>query len=112
MISTGLITGVYTYLFYTQYYTIESKSIPYDINITVSNKIGFNLDSDKIHFGRLASNSHAERSIRIENLQKYKVSIKLRADGEFGKNIVLNETPIILEPWNTACLPLPAGVWV
>lgn len=59
-----------------------------DINLTSSSEIGFNLDSDKLHFGDVPINSpYAYRNIEFQNVYDYPVSIKLISMGEMSDSI-------------------------
>ncbi len=53
----------------------EVRVIEYDINITAPGKGGFNLDKDKLHFGKVCEGCASHRKITLENDRKYTVNI-------------------------------------
>lgn len=72
-----------------------------DINITESSVLGFNLDSDKLHFGNVPNNSiYAYRNIEFENIYDYPIELEFESSGEMSKYITyeyLNQN-LVLEP--------------
>ncbi len=69
-------------LFYASYIIEETAVFSADVYIS-KEKVGFNLDSDKIHFGIVKKGgSSSLRFLEIENKRTYPVEIIIKSKGE------------------------------
>ncbi len=83
-------------LFYTQYVIYDTQYIPMDVR--VSDHIGFNLETDMLHFGRTTSPGNAERGITITNKHTQPLRVTIQTYGDIGGWVYTNEYDHIFEP--------------
>lgn len=80
------LTGI-SFFLYTFYVVVDVQVIPMDVNFTGENKVaGFNLDTDKLHFGDIPPESpSAYRTMTFTNIYPYPVTVTITADGEMAE---------------------------
>lgn len=104
---------IFVILFIVIYFTfynlllLDVTTLKYDFR--VSDHIGFNADTDFLHFGSVLSGSFAKRSFTVSNIKcrLCKVSIKVKGDNknwisltDNSFNIYGNETKAVLATLN------------
>ncbi|RLG20101.1 hypothetical protein DRN74_05985 [Candidatus Micrarchaeota archaeon] len=86
-----------TALFFSTFMIKEKRIIPVDV--VVSNRAGFNLDPDAMHFGLLPRGGTGKRMIVINNSHNFPVDVVIKVYGNITPWIDLQPTPpIILVP--------------
>jgi len=101
MKKTNLIILLITLVFLTMgvvslinfyYYTLEIRTI--DVDFKVGNRIGINLDTDKLWFGMIKPGSSATRSLMVTNDYEFPISIEFLVKGELKNNLAFSENNI------------------
>lgn len=91
----------------------ELQKIPMDI--TVQQKIAFNLDTDRLHFGGLPPGDSADRGVDIVNKRDFPLKVRFYMSGEIGGWVLPEDNPVLLQPFEnktvkfTATVPKNAG---
>ncbi|MBU2589537.1 MAG: hypothetical protein KKA65_01105 [Nanoarchaeota archaeon] len=94
LITLGFLTLGMVSLINFYYYTLEIRTI--DIDFKVGDRIGINLDTDKLWFGTVKPGASATRSIIISNDFDFPISIKFLVKGELEDNIAFSENNVII----------------
>ena len=76
--------GISGALLFNYYYLITEVVIfEMDVNVSLPNQVGFNLDKDKMHFGEVPiSGSSGFRTITLENEYDDTMKVIMNAEGE------------------------------
>ncbi len=90
------------------YYTLDVSEI--EIDMAVGDRVGINLDTDKLWFGTLKPGSTAIRSIDIKNDYEFPITVKLSVEGELEERIRISKSFINLEPGQTTKVEISANV--
>ncbi|MBM3230013.1 hypothetical protein FJZ26_06280 [Candidatus Parvarchaeota archaeon] len=90
-----------TYIFYSNFVLLERIGIPVDVNVTPEIKIGFNLNNDSMHFGKLPRGGQGVRHIDITNSYGSPVGIKVYSVGSIEEMLSTNLTGFVLETGKT-----------
>ena len=69
-----------------------------DMDMEVKNKIGFNVDTDKIHFGGLPPGGMSEREIVISHDFDFPVKVSIKTSGELAEYVTVSDNNFILSP--------------
>ena len=92
---------------YTMYYT--EYAVIYDMNITVGDHVGFDVDNETLAFGMVMSGSTSStRFILLGNDMDYPLRVEFKASGEFADWIDINNEQTILEAHETRKVPVSA----
>ena len=59
--------------------TIDYEEIP--ITLSVGDYLGFNIDSDALHFGTVMPSGHGYRNMNVHNKKEIRCKVFLEADG-------------------------------
>jgi hypothetical protein len=81
ILAAMIVTAMATIAIYNGYSLVQLTEMKTDINVTNENKIGFNLDKDALHFGRVPGGGYGERMLEINNTFGYAVRVKVYATG-------------------------------
>ena len=72
---------------------LETKEIEFDVNIKENSGPGFNLDKDKMHFGRLDKHTSSKRDFNLTNSYEKNMQIDFFIAGydniSLGKNLMI-----------------------
>ena len=98
VVLAAIITSMLTYIVYYNFYLLEKQEIRTDANFTNDYKIGFNLDSDAMHFGKMPSGGSSERFIVLKNNRNRSVGIRIYGQGEISKYMLVEENEFFLGP--------------
>jgi len=101
LIGVAILSAFITFFVYNDISVIEIKEISVDANFTNFNKVGFNLDKDMMHFGKIPVGGSGERSFELSNTKKFPVSAKIYAVGDIKDYIIVKENDIRLLPGET-----------
>ncbi len=99
VVCAAILTSLLAYLYYLPLATAE-----YDMHVYVGDKIGFNLDTDKLWFGIIPPGAGGSRNMSISNNYDVPIKVRLAASGDLAKWVgISNETtnPFILQPNET-----------
>lgn len=101
-----------SFFMYVSYVTVDVQVILMDVNFTGENKIaGFNLDTDKLHFGEIPPESpSAYRKMSFTNIYPYPVAVLVTTDGdmaswiryEYNSTVTTKKLRLYLEPGEEA----------
>lgn len=80
-------------IFYSLSKPVDSYVL--ESHVVVDESIGFNLDADKLYFGRVTPGGNADRSIRFSSPNE--VLLTIVVEGETSSWISLPESPFVLE---------------
>lgn len=89
-----LMTISIVFLVYNYFIIVEVQE--YDIDLIVGNMAGFNLDTDKIHFGTLPPGNNAERKFEVQNIDYNRIKVNVKSYGEFKDWIYVNKNNFYL----------------
>jgi uncharacterized membrane protein len=68
-----------------------------DVQLEVANRLGFNVDTDKIYFGAIPPGNSGERRAIIENKEYERSVVRLKVYGELKKWITVSENNFALK---------------
>lgn len=68
-----------------------------DIQLTVANHMGFNVDTDKIYLGTVPAGNTGSRGIIVENKEYEKSVVRLKVRGELKEWITVSENNFVLK---------------
>jgi len=94
--------------YYTNKGVLETQKIPMDIK--VQQKLAFNLDADKLHFGGIPPENSAERGIVIVNKRDFPLKVRFYMSGELGSWVLPEDNPIFLQPFENRTVKFTATV--
>ncbi len=84
-------------LIYSFVIIVDVKEI--EMRVTVkSNRVGINLDTDKLWFGMISPGSSASREIELTNNRDYMLQAILKTSGELKEYVSLSENPALIKP--------------
>jgi len=92
----ALVSVALTTLFYSFYIVEDVKVVPMDIK--VSDHIGFNLDTDSMHFGISTSPGYAGRSFILSHDNEKPLRVEIKIYGEMADWVYIKENSFVLEP--------------
>lgn len=99
-------------LFFTEYMVYDTILMPMDVK--VSQNIGFNLDTDQLHFGGTQTPGSAYRKITVENKYSQPLRVTLIPEGPLGSWVSAEDFEPIFNPGErrniTMNLAVPSGV--
>jgi hypothetical protein len=95
-------------LFYTQYVIYDTKEIPMDVR--VSDHIGFNLATDKLHFGRTTTPGSGEHAITVRNQYTRPLIVTIETYGEIGSWVYPKEYNQTFKPNESRDITLEVNV--
>lgn len=95
-------------LFYTQYVVYDIKEVPTDVR--VSNHYGFNLNTDKLHFGRVTSPGNAERGITVRNQYTKPLRVTIQTSGYISGWIYTKDYDTLFQPGESRSIILGVNV--
>ena len=98
LFGVAVLSGIVTFFVYNNLSVIELKEINVDANFTNSNNVGFNLDKDMMHFGKVPLGGSGERTFQISNTKNFPVSAKIYATGSIRDYMFITEDNIRLFP--------------
>ena len=97
LILSCALAGIFGSLwFYYGYVIIEVQTIPMDA--TVGSKIGFNADTDALHFGTVYPGGEIRRSLILRNRNPFEVQVLVTNHGPIAPYISLKDTDFMLGP--------------
>ena len=111
LIIAVLIIGAY-FIINAFYITEQIIRIPVDIR--VSDAVGFNLDTDALHFGAMPEGSCATRFFNVSNNRDYQIRILLKKQGNTSAYVSLDRYDFKIPPKSAtsvkakACIPIGA----
>jgi len=88
-----------TSVIYSSYKIFDIYTLPMDV--TINNKthiIGFNADTDGIHFGVLSKSSTGKRVVHINNTYDTEVIVVIKKYGELKDLVLITPNNFILQP--------------
>lgn len=70
-----------------------------DMHLEISDKAGFNVDTDALYFGRTTPGTQSStRFFNVSNDKEYPVKFVMETQGDLGKWTQLSESVFVLEP--------------
>lgn len=86
-------------IFYSLYYIYDVQDIPMDVK--VQDHVGFNLDTDALHFGIVMSPGYAGRSIVVTHPLDRPLQVVIQTSGEIAPWVEANYWEFVLQPGET-----------
>ena len=83
-------------IFYNQYYHVKTTKL--DMYFEIADKIGFNLDSDAIYFGKTYPGGRSQRIITLENNEDFPVKVSIKTEGTIRPLVTVSKNDFILQP--------------
>jgi hypothetical protein len=78
------------------WYILGIKIVPIDVQVTNESLLGFNADTDALHFGTLSARGSGTRKTTVVTAERAVVVIK--TEGAAGKWVRVSENNILIEP--------------
>ncbi len=97
--AVACITAFGLIFYYSYVYSLESIKIPMDMK--VSDKVGFNLDADAIHFGTTQAGSVSERGLTISHKYDFPVRVSIRTYGNLSEFVAVTDNEFLVQPGET-----------
>lgn len=85
-----------TSMLYVNYKVVSVEEIGFDLEI--GNEMGFNIDTDAIHFGRVPLGGSSKKQINLTNNKEFDVLIVVQKDSEINDWISIGENKFVLVP--------------
>ena len=85
-----------TSMLYVNYKVVSVEEINFDLEI--GNEIGFNIDTDAIHFGRVLPGGNSIKQINLTNNKEFDVLIVIQKKSEINDWIIIGENKFVLVP--------------
>jgi hypothetical protein len=89
-----------TLIVYFRFIFIKTENVPMDI--TVANKIGFNTDTDALHFGTVYPGGEARRTIVIRNSNDFPVSVDIGVFGDISGWVTVHDRLFTIGPMDNS----------
>ena len=96
IVSIALLSITTTSLFYSHYIIYSMHEFKMDIEI--GDHLGFNVDTDALHFGLSMSPGKATRWLNISHQNKNPLQVDIQTAGYLGSWIYIEEPSFVLEP--------------
>ncbi len=96
-----------TLIVYYRFIFIKSENIYMDL--TVGNNIGFNTDTDALHFGTLYPGGEARRTIIIRNSNNFPVTVSIGVSGEMADWVTVVNDDILVGPKSNSSIDFIAS---
>lgn len=77
-----------------------------DMRLTVANRLGFNVDTDKVYFGAIPPGNNGLRRVVIENKEYKRSVVRLKIYGEFKKWVTVSENNFALKKGESKIIEL------
>jgi len=90
VIVAGLVSISYNYFF-----VLEVNEIDFQVN--VENRLGFNVDTDKLYFGTTYPGGVGKREVFIENYDYPKVRVNIKVYGDINEWVSVDANHFVLE---------------
>jgi hypothetical protein len=74
------------------------QEVPMDITVSANKSVGFNLDTDAIHFGKMPANSQGWHGFNLTNKMNESYRVHLMPLGEMAGWVSFVENDFIIEP--------------
>ncbi len=110
IVIVAILTAIFTYFLYSKFLILEVKDLPTDVNVTSINKVGFNLDKDRIHFGTISNGGNSKRQIDLHNTKLVRVEVRLIGIGDIKEFLYFEPQKIVLSPGETVNVSITAIV--
>ncbi|MBU4501667.1 MAG: hypothetical protein KKA79_03685 [Nanoarchaeota archaeon] len=81
-----------------------------DIQLTVANKIGFNIDTDKIYFGSIPPGNSGQKRVILENMGYKKSVVRLKVRGQLKEWITVSDNNFILKKGESKLIEIKAVI--
>ena len=96
--------------FYFSFFTVKASKV-YDMHVTVTEAIGFNLDADdsNIYFGKVSPGGSVTKTINITNTYKAPLKTLYKKSGEFA-HLVSVPKQTIIQPGETYSAPITVNI--
>jgi len=86
------------FLAYIFYINIDTDTI--DMQFEVADKIGFNVGTDAIYFGKTYPNGMAKRTVTIDNNYNFPIHVLIKTDGDISPMVTVSDNDFIVEPYD------------
>jgi len=109
LIIVVLLAIAVTEFFFSMYKVVTVQTMP--MNITVMNKLGFNLDPGTVHFGGVPPGNCGTRGLWIENKLNKTLIVDIRRYGDIAPWVETNNQTFFIQPLEktnvkfSACVP-------
>lgn len=81
-----------------------------DIRLAVANRLGFNIDTDKIYFGTIPPENSGQRRVIIENREYRKSVIRLKVYGELKDWVTVSDNNFALKKGESKTVALKVAI--
>ena len=92
----ALITIAITTIFYNQYKIVKTQTI--NVDFEIGEDIGFNIDTDALHFGRIPTGSSSTRKLNMTNNYNFDIKVNFKPSEELDGVVIARENNKILSP--------------
>ena len=101
LIVSFVILGSTSFIYY-HLHKPEVIIVSMDLTVEDSDVIGFNSDTDALHFGTMPPGSRGNRIINISNNQDYPIIIQIAFEGDLAPLVIATPNPLIIQPDKTS----------
>jgi hypothetical protein len=96
LIVVPLIVSFLVGMVFWHWYIIDIKTVPIDVQVTNESLLGFNADTDALHFGTVNPTGGGTRKTTV--VSSHPVIVVIKTEGPAGKWVRVSENNIALEP--------------
>lgn len=98
IIAVALGSSILTLVWYRTSVIYDLVELPMDATVVEKNRMGFNVENDSIHFGKLPLGSIGTRSITIGNSEDERMVINIKTYGNISQWVRVTNNGFVLEP--------------
>ncbi|MFH1399344.1 MAG: hypothetical protein ABIG95_04510 [Candidatus Woesearchaeota archaeon] len=108
IICFALLSITATLVFYSHYMIYDAKELALDVK--VADHMGFNTDTDALHFGIVKSPGAATRFLNISHKYTKPLQVNIQVTGIAGSWLFIENSSFYLEPNISIILPIEINV--
>jgi len=101
-----IISVMLTVIYYFGIVLIEVEE--FDMDILIGDNVGFNTNTDALHFGTVYAGGRSTRSINVHNQNDFPIEVVIKMEGEVSDWILIANNNIILEPGSNTSIKFTA----
>ena len=107
LVAAVFVAAALTMIIYSSTVYIDKKEIAMDMQVQPGT-LGFNLDPDALHFGKVPPGQSSERGLIITNNRTIPLNARLYFSGEIGGWVLPEEWQTLVEPGESREVKLTA----
>jgi hypothetical protein len=91
-----ILGSMLTLCVYYMFIVIQVRTIPMDV--TIADRIGFNTNTDALHFGTVYAGGESQRTIAVTNNNSFPVTVSIINEGSLSDFVDVNVARFVVDP--------------